>query len=47
MTAIFNLLFGEQRKRLGITSAPAAEMEAVLKNDLRDRFFMTVLFIKE
>jgi len=47
ITAIFKRLFGEQLRRLGITNAPAADTEAVVRNDLRDRFFMAVFFIKE
>jgi len=42
ITAIFNLLFAEQLNRLGKINVPAVAAEADFRNDLRDKFFISI-----
>jgi hypothetical protein len=45
ITAIFNLLFGEQLRKFGMNIAPAAAAEVVCINDLRDKFVISLKWV--
>jgi hypothetical protein len=45
ITAIFNLLFGEHLSKFGMNIAPAAAAEAVCKNNLRDKFVISLKWV--